>query len=397
MTPRLLCLAATALAVALLPGGCTPDARLEPAPAPAAPAAPGPAVTPLARAVSQLVMPPGFRMEVFADGIEDARSLARGPNGTIFVGSRRTGLVRAVRDDDGDHRADRTFVLARGLHMPNGVAVRDGALYVAEVHRILRFDAIEDNLGAPPVPAVVRADYPRDDWHGWKFIAFSPDGRLHVPVGAPCNTCDREEPYASITSIAADGSDRRIVARGVRNTVGFDWHPRTGELWFTDNGRDMLGDDIPSDEINRVTSPGQHFGFPYCHQGDLPDPDFGAGRRCADYVAPAALTGAHVANLGMRFYRGSMFPEKYRGALFYAEHGSWNRTVPDGYRVSVAFLDETGTRVTGIEHLVTGFLEGEQAWGRPVDVLELPDGSLLISDDRAGAIYRLTWSPPAAN
>jgi glucose/arabinose dehydrogenase len=343
--------------------------------------------------IELLRMPAGFHVEVFAEDLPDARSLARGDRGTIFVGTREGDTVRALVDRDGDFHADEVHVVARGLDTPNGVAFRGGALYVAEISRILRLDAIEDHLDDPPKPVVVNADYPRDKWHGWKFIAFSPDGRLHVPVGAPCNACEREDPYAGITSLAADGSDRRQVARGVRNTVGFDWHPVTKELWFTDNGRDMLGDELPNDELNRAPKEGLHFGFPYCHQGDVLDPEFGKGHSCDTYVPPARKLGPHVAALGMRFYRGTMFPPKYRNAILIAEHGSWNRSTKIGYRVVAVFLDEAGTATTGEEVLVEGFLQGEKAWGRPVDVLELPDGSVLISDDFAGAIYRLTWRP----
>ena len=345
--------------------------------------------------VDRARMPEGFRLDVFAEDLPDARSLARGDGGTIFVGSRERGVVRALQDTDGDFRADVRHEIARGLQMPNGVAVRDGALYVAEVSRILRYDAIESHLADPPRGAVVTAGYPRDEWHGWKFIAFGPDGRLYVPVGAPCNTCVREDPYASITSILPDGTDMRIVARGVRNSVGFAWHPATKEMWFTDNGRDMLGDDVPSDELDRVRAPGLHFGFPYCHQGDVADPELGAGKDCATYEPPAAKLGAHVAALGMRFYQGAQFPAKYRGAAIIALHGSWNRTVPDGYRVVAAFFDDSGTKVTRVEPLVDGFLHDGAAWGRPVDVLELPDGSMLVSDDHGGAIYRLSWSGAA--
>lgn len=375
--------AAVLLAALALPACAAPP------PAAAPPKGPAPAAAGLP--LQLLKMPPGFRIEVFAADLKDARSLARGEKGTIFVGSRQTGMVRAVRDTNGDFRADETFVLARDLFMPNGVAVKDGALYVAEVNRILRFDGIEASLSAPPAPVVVKADYPRDEWHGWKFIAFGPDGRLYVPVGAPCNVCEREDPYASITSIKPDGSDLQVVARGVRNSVGFAWSPKTGELWFTDNGRDMLGDDVPSDELNRVRAAGLHFGFPYCHQGDVADPDFGKARKCAEFEPPASKPGAHVATLGMRFYQGAMLPAKYRGAILVAEHGSWNRSVPDGYRVVAFFLDETGTKVTGSEVLVEGFLQGGKPWGRPVDLLELPDGSVLISDDHAGVIYRMSW------
>lgn len=338
--------------------------------------------------VERLSVPSGFRIDVFASDVPDARSLAISPSGTVFVGSRRAGLVRAVLDHDGDHRADEVVTIAEGLVMPNGVAFRDGALWVAEVHRILRFDAIEERLRDRPEPVVVRDDYPTERHHGWKFIAFGPDGWLHVPVGAPCNVCDEPDPYASITRLSVDGRRREIVARGVRNTVGFDWHPDTRELWFTDNGRDLLGDDLPPDELNRAPEAGLHFGFPYCHGRDVADPAFGDRRPCARCRPPAFEFQAHVAALGMRFLRVPSWPERYRGRILVAQHGSWNRSSKVGYRL-VTLRVEDG-RAGDLEVFVDGWLEGEEAWGRPVDVLERPDGSVLVSDDHAGAIYRIS-------
>jgi glucose/arabinose dehydrogenase len=288
--------------------------------------------------------------------------------------------------------------IASGLRMPNGVAFHEGALYVAEVSRVLRYDGIEERLDDPPEPVVVIDDYPSDRHHGWKYIAFGPDGWLYVPVGAPCNICDSENPiYASITRVKPDGSGREIYAEGVRNTVGFTWHPETGDLWFTDNGRDNLGNDVPPDELNRATEKGQHFGFPYCHGGDIPDPQFGSGSGkadgvCSKYVAPAQNLGPHVAALGVKFYQGEMFPAEYRGDLFIAEHGSWNRDTPIGYRVMRVELD--GHRATSYEVFAEGWLPGRDesdVWGRPVDLLFLPDGSMLLSDDKAGAIYRIAY------
>jgi glucose/arabinose dehydrogenase len=343
--------------------------------------------------LQQVKLPPGFRITVFAKDVPDARSLALGRRGTVFVGSRRAGEVRALVDADRDGRAEKSHVVAHDLFMPCGVAVHeDGSLYVAEVNRVLRYEGVELSLASPPVPKVIAADYPSETWHGWKFIAFGPDGRLYVPVGAPCNTCERPDPYAGITSIAADGSDRRMVARGVRNTVGFDWDPDTKELWFTDNGRDELGDDVPDDELNHVTKEGEHFGFPYCHAGTVADPELGGKRKCAEFTPPVAKLGAHVAALGMRFYRGTMFPERYRKAIFVAEHGSWNRSSragPVGYRVVAIFHE--GPVVTQTEVFAEGWLQGGKAWGRPADVLVMPDGSLLVSDDEAGVVYRITY------
>lgn len=339
--------------------------------------------------LEKLRLPEGFAIDVFAADVPNARSLARSPSGVLYVGTRREGKVYAVVDEDGDHRADRVHTLAEGLSMPNGVAFRDGALYVAEVHRILRFDAIDEHLEDPPEPVVVRDDYPRDRHHGWKFIAFGPDGWLYVPVGAPCNICESAEIYASITRLKPDGSERQIFASGVRNTVGFDWNPKTGALWFTDNGRDWLGDERPPDELNRAPEAGLHFGYPYCHGGTIEDPDLGAGKGCDAYVPPAQPLDPHVAALGMRFYDGAMFPDEYANQIFIAEHGSWNRTTPIGYRLSL--VRHTGGKATAYETFAEGWLEGEESWGRPVDLLVLPDGSMLVSDDKAGVIYRITY------
>ena len=348
--------------------------------------------------LDSIELPPGFEISVYAEGVPDARQMARSPEGVLYVGSRRGGKVHAVVDADGDHRVERVVEIASGLRMPNGVAWRDGSLYVAEVSRILRYDGIDEAVlgGAGiPEPAVVREDYPTDRHHGWKFIDFGPDGKLYVPVGAPCNICDPENPiYASITRIDADGSNREIFAEGVRNTVGFTWHPETEVLWFTDNGRDMMGDDRPPDELNRAPEKGMHFGYPYCHGGDIPDPELGSEGVCPKYVPPVQNLGPHVAALGPLFYTGEMFPAEYRGQLLIAEHGSWNRSVPIGYRVTKVTLD--GERATSYDVFAEGWLPGrdeDDAWGRPVDLLELPDGSVLLSDDRAGVIYRITYSP----
>jgi glucose/arabinose dehydrogenase len=340
-----------------------------------------------------LVLPPGFTVATYADGVADARQLAIGANGTVFVGSREAGLVHAVHDDDHDGRADRVEILAAGLYMPSGIAYRDGSLYVAAVSRILRFDGVDGTTVAGIAPTVVVDDLPGDAHHGWKFIAFGPDGRLYVPVGAPCNVCDPSPPYASILSMAADGRERVTVASGVRNSVGFDWNPASGELWFSDNGRDWLGDDRPPCEINRVSVHGQHFGFPFRHGDGLPDPEFGAAGDERAFVAPALALGAHVAPLGIEFYGGQAFPARYRGALFVAEHGSWNRSQKAGYRVMVALMDDTGN-VTGYEPFISGWLHGQAYWGRPVDFAVLPDGSLLVSDHHGGRIYRVSYTAP---
>jgi glucose/arabinose dehydrogenase len=341
--------------------------------------------------LDRIEMPPGFKISLYAY-VPGARSMSLSSGGVLFVGTRDEGSVYAVLDRDKDHFADEVVAVARGLHMPNGVAFRKGALYVAEVSRVLRFDNIESNLRNPPEPVTVNSSFPTDDHHGWKYIAFGPDDKLYVPVGAPCNVCEREAPiYASITRMAPDGSGLEIFARGVRNTVGFDWHPQTKVLWFTDNGRDWMGDDIPPDELNRAPEKGMHFGFPYCHAGRIMDPDYGAGKSCSEFQAPAIDLGPHVAALGMKFYTGHMFPEPYRHQIFIAEHGSWNRTVPIGYRITLVRLKEN--RAIDYTVFAQGWLQKDSAWGRPVDILVMPDGALLVSDDRAGAIYRIRYEP----
>jgi len=337
---------------------------------------------------SALRLPPGFVIEVFADGIPGARSLALGEHGTLFVGTRQLDVVYALRDEDADGYADQRWILARGLRMPNGVAFRDGALYVAENHRILRFDGIEERLDDPPEPSLI-ARLPDKSHHGWRYLGFGPDGMLYLGIGAPCNICD-EPGFATIVRMPPAGGEPETVARGVRNTLGFDWHPATGELWFTDNGRDWLGDDVPPDELNRLSRPEQHFGYPYCHGGTIIDPEYGQGRDCADFQPPMQPLGAHVAPLGMRFYRGGQFPAEYRGQIFIAEHGSWNRSTPVGYRISLVRV-EAG-RAVSYEPFVEGWLsESGSVNGRPVDLLELPDGSLLVSDDQAGRIHRIRY------
>ncbi|HSR68129.1 MAG TPA: PQQ-dependent sugar dehydrogenase [Acidobacteriota bacterium] len=340
--------------------------------------------------LDKIQLPPGFSIEVFTADVPNARSLALGDQGTVFVGTRTRGSVYAVVDEDGDHRADRVHTLARGLFMPNGVAFRQGDLYLAEVNRVLVYRDIESRLGNPPDPEVVVDGLPRDKHHGWKFIAFGPDGRLYIPIGAPCNIChSQDERYATISRVDREGNFE-IFAQGVRNSVGFDFHPRTGVLWFTDNGRDLMGDEIPADELNRAPEKGMHFGYPWCHQGDILDPQIGQDKNCDDYVAPARKLGPHVAAIGMRFYTGDMFPEQYKNQIFIAEHGSWNRSTPIGYRITVVRVADG--EALSYETLAEGWLQGREAWGRPADVQVMPDGALLISDDEAGVLYRLSYS-----
>jgi glucose/arabinose dehydrogenase len=337
-------------------------------------------------ALDRIKLPPGFEISVYAN-VPAARSLALGQKGTVFVGTRQSA-VHAIVPRDGSK--PEVVTIADGLNAPNGVAFRAGALYVAEVSRILRYDDIEANLRHPPEPAIVSDRYPKDGHHGWKYIAFGPDGWLYVPVGAPCNVCEPDpERYALLSRIKPDGSGYEVFARGIRNTVGFDWDPRTGELWFDEHGRDMMGDDMPSDELNHAPKPGMNFGFPYCHQGDRPDPEFGARHPCSDFTPPALKQGGHVAPNGLKFYTGKMFPPEYQNRIFIAQHGSWNRSRKSGYRVIMVTL--ANNKVERSEVFAEGWMENERSWGRPVDLLVLPDGSLLISDDQAGVVYRVTY------
>ncbi len=337
--------------------------------------------------LENIKLPKGFAIEVVAR-VENARGMAFGDKGTLFVGSMRAGKVYAIRFAPGTPA--QVFTVASGLQLPAGVAFAGGALYVSAVDRILRLDDIENRLANPPVPVVVTSRFPTETHHGWKFIAFGPDGKLYVPVGAPCNVCETDpDRYATIMRMNRDGTGLEVYARGVRNSVGFDWDPRDGELWFTDNGRDFLGDDAPPDELNHATRAGLHFGFPYCHGGTLADPEFGRKRACSEFTPPAQNLGPHVASLGMRFYTGAQFPREYRGQVFIAEHGSWNRSRKIGYRITLVHLEQG--RAVAYEPFATGWLQGEKAWGRPTDVQVAPDGSLLVADDSADAIYRISY------
>lgn len=344
--------------------------------------------------INEIKLPPGFSISIYADDVPGARSMTLSPDGTLFVGTRTKGNVYAVRDEDGNGMADKVYTLANGLRAPNGVAFRGGSLYVAEISRILRFDNIEEHLEKPLAPAVVYSQLPEDTAHGWKFIAFGPDELLYVPVGVPCNVCERSDPYGTILRIDLNlgGEGEEVFARGIRNSVGFDWHPVTKELWFTDNGRDELGDDVPPDELNRAEKLGMHFGFPYCHGESIPDPEFGARVPCDEFTPPVQNLGPHVAALGMRFYTGTMFPEEYHHQIFIAEHGSWNRSTKIGYRITLVRVQ--GNNPESYESFAEGWLTPDgRVWGRPVDVLVMPDGALLVSDDYAGVIYRIAYSP----
>ena len=338
--------------------------------------------------LEKIKLPPGFSISVYATGVKNARQMALGSHGTLFVGSRDAGNVYAVVDQDKDNRADEVIKIATGLNMPSGITFRDGALYVAEISRVLRYDNIEAQLKNPPKPVVVNDNFPSDRHHGWKFIAFGPDNMLYVPVGAPCNICRPDERHGVIMRMNADGSGLEVFSAGIRNSLGFDWHPVAKELWFTDNGRDEMGDDIPPDELNYAPRKGMNFGFPDCHAGSIPDPEFGK-TPCSAFTPPAMNLTPHGAGLGMRFYMGSMFPAEYRNQIFIAEHGSWNRSTPIGYRVMVARLE--GNKAVKYEPFAEGWLQGVRAWGRPADVLVMPDGALLVSDDYANTIYRIAY------
>jgi glucose/arabinose dehydrogenase len=338
--------------------------------------------------LEKIKLPPGFQIRLFAE-VPGARSLCLGSKGVLFIGT-MAGKVYAAVDQDKNGVAEKLYTIASGLNSPNGVAFKDGSLYVAEISRILRFDDVENKLENPPAYQVVYDKLPTETHHGWKFIAFGPDGKLYVPVGAPCNICDKGDPYAAITRMNPDGTGFEIFARGIRNTVGFSWHPDTKELWFTDNGRDNLGDDLPSDELNVAPRPGMHFGYPYCHQGNTLDPEFGQGKNCADYTPPALNLDAHVAALGLRFYTGNMFPAEYKNRIFIAQHGSWNRTTPSGYRVMTVRLENN--KAVEYTPFATGWLNNGDVSGRPVDVQVAADGALLVSDDKRGAVYRISYN-----
>ena len=339
--------------------------------------------------LSDIQLPPGFSIEIWSDEVPNARSLALGENGTVFAATRRDGRVYALMPNDG--ASPTVITLAEDLVMPNGVAFHEGDLYVAENHRITRYPDIEATLPEVPEAEVVIDTLSTERYHGWRYIDFGPDGELYIAIGAPCNICDREG-FANISRMNADGTEQEVVASGIRNSVGFTWHPETGELWFTDNGRDMLGDEVPPGELNHAPRSGMHFGFPYCHGGDIQDPEFGDQGDCADFEPPAQKLDPHVAALGLLFYDGTMFPDEYQGQAFIAEHGSWNRSQKIGYRVTLVRMEHG--RAAGYEVFAEGWLQNEEVSGRPVDLLLIGDGSLLLSDDLNGFIYRISYVRP---
>ena len=342
----------------------------------------------LASVLRAMKLQKGFAIELYAGDVADARTMRQGEKGTVFVGSRVVDKVHYITEKDGRREVK---VLVSGLHRPNGLAIKDGTLYIAELSQVSKIEKVEDELDKSPKPTVIYSDLPREEVNGSKFISIGPDNKLYVPVGQPCNNCLPPAPYAQIRRIDLDGSRVEVVAKGVRNTVGFDWHPVSKELYFTDNGRDWVNEDVPEDELNRLTKIGQHFGAPYCHQGDFLDPEFGWGHSCDEFEKPVLKTGPHSASLGMRFYTGGHFPAKYKNAIFIARHGSWNRTKKFGGDILAVFLNKDGT-VKSTEVFLTGFIGPDNNYiGRPVDVLFTKDGAMLISDDYNGAIWRVTY------
>jgi len=335
--------------------------------------------------LAHISLPPGFNIELFAD-VPNARSLASGDAGTVFVSNRRGKSIYAIVTAATGGRE--VLEIANGLSTPNGVAFFDGDLYVAQVDRVLRYRDVESRLQDMPAAEVLDIDLPSESQHGWRYIGFGPDDKLYISIGAPCNICDRDG-YGRIVRMNPDGSDRETVAIGIRNSVGFTWHPQTLELWFTDNGRDMLGDDLPPDELNHAPEAPLNFGFPYCHAGEILDPEYGDGKNCSDYTPPAQKLGPHVAALGIKFYTGREFPAEYQGQIFIAEHGSWNRSEKIGYRVSLVRLEQG--QAVSYEVFAEGWLQGQEVTGRPVDLLVLDDGSMLLSDDNAGKIYQIRY------
>jgi glucose/arabinose dehydrogenase len=366
------------------------------APPPAFTAANNPLEVNVEEYLEKIQLPEGFTIEVYASGIESARSLALAEDGTLYVGSfgpqggPAVGKVYAIPDKNGDKKGDEVITILEGLNFPNGVALHDGDLYVAELGRILKYEDVADNLRSMPEPVVINDELPDDYHHGWKYISIGPDNKLYVPQGAPCNVCEPQGLAGTIVRMDLDGSNLEVVARGVRNSVGFDWHPVTGELWFSDNGRDLLGDNIPPEELNNVTAPGQHFGFPYRYGKELVDSEFSTTMKPEEFTPASVELPAHNAGLGIEFYTGDMFPAEYRNQLFAAYHGSWNRDPIDGYKVRLIHFEDN--KATGFDDFATGWAQDNKYWGRPVDLEQAQDGSLLLSDDFNGVIYRISYS-----
>lgn len=349
-----------------------------------------PPAIPIKSDINKLELPEGFRIAIYAENVDNARSLAKAHDGLIFVSTRKSGKLHALIDEDNDFIVDRHIEIAKDLDTPNGITFHNGDLYVALLNKIVVYRDIENRLNDDHLNfEIIYDNLPTERHHGWKYMNIGPDEKLYFGVGAPCNQClSEEEIFSTICRVNTDGSGFEIFAHGVRNTIGFDWHPETKEMWFTDNGRDRMGDNKPGDELNRAPKKGMHFGYPFCHQGDIVDPEF-KDHHCDDYTPPEQVMGPHVATLGMRFYTGVQFPDSLQGDIFIAEHGSWNRTTPIGYRITRVKMD--GGKAIAWEPFITGWLQGAAAWGRPVDLLMLDDGSMLISDDHANMVYRLWY------
>ncbi|MDH4094375.1 MAG: PQQ-dependent sugar dehydrogenase [Betaproteobacteria bacterium] len=340
--------------------------------------------------INKLKLPKGFAVEIWATGMPGGRAMARGDKGKIYLGTRGIGRVYEVTDD-GTRRSVR--VVVDKLVQPAGVAMHGGSLYVMAINKVLRFDGIEGDPGVAPVDLTDKFDLPPEQHHNWKYIAFGPDGKLYVPFGAPCNICEPPKEYAQIRRYNADGSGKEVIATGVRNTQGFTWHPKTGELWFTDHGRDWMGDKGPEDELNRMTKAGLNFGYPYCHAKGVLDADFKRADGCKGVTLPVSTLGPHAAAMGVIFYTGSMFPKEYQNTMFIARKGSWNRTVKFGFDVVNVRPSKEGKKAS-VKPFLTGFLEDAKAgkfWGRPAYLLQMPDGALLVSDEQMGAIYRISY------
>jgi len=354
-----------------------------------APVAPPPLPTPEDKLpVAKLKAPNGFKIELYASGVDNARTLRLGDKGAVFVSSRIKDKIHAIVDKNGKREVK---VVASGLHRPNGIVLHNGTLYIAELSQISKIDNVEANLDNPPKPTVIFSDLPKDEAHGWKFLTIGPDNKLYFQVGAPCNICMPSERHAKIYRLNLDGSGLEVVASGIRQIVGMDWHPTLKQLYFTENSRDWMSEDVPQDKLNRVTQPGKdNFGYPYCHQGNLPDNEFGWGRSCDEFTKPVALLGPHTAPLGMRFYTGNSFPAAYRNQIIVARHGSWNRTSKAGGDLLLVKLKGDGS-FSSMEPFVTGFVENNNYIARPADVMVMKDGSLLVSDDYNGAVYRISY------
>jgi glucose/arabinose dehydrogenase len=355
-----------------------------------APVTPPPLATPADKLpIAKLKVPQGFKVEVYAAGIPNARSLRLGDRGTVFVSNRTLDKIYAIVDKNGKREVK---VIAKDLYHPNGIDLHNGTLYIAELSQISKIDKIEDNLDNTPRPTVIYSDLPKDEPHGWKYLTVGPDNKLYFNVGAPCNICLPPPTHAQIRRINLDGGGAEVVARGVRQIVGMDWHPTLKQLYFTENARDWLSEELPNDKLNRLANPGKdNFGYPYCHQGNIPDQEYGWGHSCDEFTKPVALLGPHAAPLGIKFYTGTAFPAEYRGQAFIARHGSWNKTKKIGGDIVVANLNADGS-LKSLDTFLTGFLQDNNYVGRPVDLLVMKDGSLLISDDYAGAVYRVSYA-----